>query len=175
MPDQYTLQALQRDELAPRHRPPVFAEVDLISSHTPWTRIPRLIPWDHLGDGSVFDRIPVEESTRAKLFGDAARARKAYGHSIEYTMSTIVSFMRRYGDDNLVTILLGDHQPPAVTGQGATHDVPISIIARDPNVTDQVAAWHWQDGLHPNPHAPVLPMEAFRDRFLAAFGSAPRH
>jgi hypothetical protein len=175
MPDQFALQALQRDELAPRHRRPVFAEVDLISSHTPWTRIPRLVPWDQLGDGSVFNRIPTEESTRAKLFGDAARARKAYGHSIQYTMSTIVSFMRRYGDDNLVTVLLGDHQPPAVTGQGATHDVPISIIAHDPKVTDQLAAWHWQDGLHPSPHAPVWPMATFRDRLLTAFGSTPSH
>ena len=46
MPDQYVLEALQRLELAKRHRPPLFAEVDLISSHAPWTRIPRLIPWD---------------------------------------------------------------------------------------------------------------------------------
>ena len=71
MPDQYALLALQRLELAKRHRPPLFAEVDLISSHAPWTRIPRLIPWDDVGDGSVFDRIPAQESTQAALFGDA--------------------------------------------------------------------------------------------------------
>ena len=173
MPDQYVLSSLRRLELAKRHRPPVFAEVDLISSHTPWTRIPRLIPWGDVGDGSIFDRVPAEESTRAKLFGDAHRARAAYGHSIEYTMSTIVSFVQHYGDDKLVVVLLGDHQPPIVTGQGATHDVPISIIAHDPKVTDQIAGWGWQDGLLPNPQAPVWPMSAFRDRFLTAFGSAP--
>ena len=61
MPDQYTFLALQRRELAKRHRPPLFAEVDLISSHAPWTRIPRLISWDDVGDGSIFDRIPAEE------------------------------------------------------------------------------------------------------------------
>ena len=38
MPDQYTLAAVHRLELAPRDRPPLFAEVDLISSHAPWTR-----------------------------------------------------------------------------------------------------------------------------------------
>ena len=136
MPDQYVLSALQRLELAKRHRPPLFAEVDLISSHAPWTRIPRLIPWDDVGDGSIFHRVPVEESTRAKLFGDAKRARAAYGHSIEYTMSTIVSFVQHYGNDKTVVVLLGDHQPATtVSGQGATHDVPISIIAHDPKVT----------------------------------------
>ena len=71
MPDQYTLEALHRLELAPRHRPPLFAEVDLISSHAPWTRIPRLIPWEDVGDGSIFHRLPAEESTQASLFGDA--------------------------------------------------------------------------------------------------------
>jgi phosphatidylglycerophosphate synthase len=172
MPDQYVLSSLHRLELAKRHRRPVFAEVDLISSHTPWTRIPRLIPWADVGDGSIFHRVPAEESTHTKLFGDARRARTAYGHSIQYTMSTIVSFVRHYGDDKLVVVLLGDHQPPIVTGQGATHDVPISIIAHDPKVTDQIAGWGWQDGLLPGPQAPVWPMSAFRDRFLAAFGSA---
>jgi phosphatidylglycerophosphate synthase len=172
MPDQYALLALQRRELATRRRPPVFAEVDLISSHAPWTRIPRLIAWDDVGDGSIFDRIPAEESTQAALFGDAERARAAYGHSIEYSLSTLFSFVQRYGDDKLVLVVLGDHQPATlVTGRGAGHDVPVSVIARDPAVMDQIAGWGWQDGMLPSPQAPVWPMAAFRDRFLTAFGS----
>jgi phosphatidylglycerophosphate synthase len=174
MPDQYVLAALQRQELAKRDRPPLFAEVDLISSHTPWTKIPRLIPWDKVGDGSIFNRIPAEESTRAALFGDSKRARAAYGHSIEYSMGAIVSFVRRYGDDKSVVVLLGDHQPATtVSGQGASHDVPITVIAHDPKVTDQIAGWHWDSGLRPRPQAPVWPMASFRDRFLTAFGSTP--
>jgi CDP-alcohol phosphatidyltransferase len=174
MPDQYTLLALQRRELAKRHRPPIFAEVDLISSHAPWTRTPRFISWDDVGDGSVYDRIPAKESTKASLFGDSERARAAYAHSIEYSLNTIFSFVQRYGDDNLVLVVLGDHQPATVvTGQDASHDVPISVIAHDPKVLDQIAGWRWQDGMSPSPDAPVWPMAAFRDRFLAAFGSLP--
>jgi phosphatidylglycerophosphate synthase len=174
MPDQYTLLALQRRELAKRHRPPLFAEVDLISSHAPWTRIPRLVSWDDVGDGSIFDRLPAEESTKAGLFGDAERARAAYAHSIEYSLSTIFSFVQRYGDDDLVLVVLGDHQPATVvTGQGASHDVPISLIAHEPTVLHQIAGWSWQDGMLPSPQAPVWPMAAFRDRFLTAFGSSP--
>jgi phosphatidylglycerophosphate synthase len=172
MPDQYTLLALQRRELAERHRPPLFAEVDLISSHAPWTRIPRLITWGDVGDGSIFDRIPAEEATHASLFGDAERARAAYGHSIEYSLGALFSFVRHYGKDNLVLVVLGDHQPATVvTGQGASHDVPISVIAHDPKVMDRIAGWSWQDGMLPSPRAPVWPMAAFRDRFLSAFGS----
>jgi phosphatidylglycerophosphate synthase len=174
MPDQYTLLALRSRELARRDRAPLFAEVDLISSHAPWTRIPPLIPWGEVGDGSIYDRLPAEESTKASLFGDSERARAAYGHSIEYSLSTIFSFVRRFGHDDLVLVVLGDHQPATVvTGQGASRDVPISVIARDPKVMDRIAGWRWQDGMSPSPQAPVWPMEAFRDRFLTAFGSSP--
>jgi len=172
MPDQYTLLELQRRELAKRRRPPVFAEVDLISSHAPWTRIPQVIAWDEVGDGSIFDRLPAEEATQASLFGDAERARTAYGHSIEYSMRTILSFVRRYGDDRLVLVVLGDHQPATlVTGHDdPSHDVPISVIARDPKVIKRIAGWSWEDGMSPSRRAPVWPMGAFRDRFLTAFG-----
>jgi hypothetical protein len=174
MPDQYAFHALQRLELAKRHRPPLFAEVDLISSHAPWTRIPRLISWDDVGDGSIFGRIPAAESTHAALFGDGRRARAAFGHSIEYSLRTLFSFVQRYGNDNLVLVVLGDHQPATlVTGEGATHDVPISVIAHDPKVMDQISGWDWQNGMLPSPRAPVWPMDAFRDRFLSAFGSTP--
>jgi phosphatidylglycerophosphate synthase len=174
MPDQYTLLALQRRELAGRDRAPLFAEVDLISSHAPWTRIPGFIPWGDVGDGSVYNRLPVEESTKASLFGDSERARAAYGLSIEYSLNTVFSFVQRYGHEDLVLVVLGDHQPATVvTGQGASHDVPISVIAHDAEVMDRIAGWRWEEGMSPSPRAPVWPMEAFRDRFLSAFGSSP--
>ena len=58
MPDQYALQALQKLELARRHRRPVSRRNLLTSSHEPWTRIPPLISWDRLGNGSIFKRLP---------------------------------------------------------------------------------------------------------------------
>jgi hypothetical protein len=163
MPDQYTFLALRRLELAKRDRPPLFAEVDLISSHAPWSRIPRLVDWADVGDGSIFGRIPAEEPTQG--------VRSAYGRSIEYSLRTLFSFVQRYGDDDLVLVVLGDHQPATiVTGQGAGHDVPISVIAHDPKVISRIAGWQWQDGMLPSTQAPVWPMSAFRDRFLTAFG-----
>ena len=172
MPDQYVLLALQRLELAKRDRPHVFAEVDLVSSHTPWTRIPRLIDWNDVGDGSIFNSMPVDRLTRAELFGDLERVRAAYGQSIEYTMNALVSFVQHYGDDNLVLVVLGDHQPSKIiTGENPSHDVPVSIIAHDPAVLDRITGWGWQDGLRPGLRAPVWPMDAFRDRFFGAFGS----
>jgi phosphatidylglycerophosphate synthase len=175
MPDQYVLSAMQRLELAKRHRRHVFAELDLVSSHTPWTHIPRRIDWRDVGDGSVFNSVPVDHTAKSALWSDSSRLRAAYGRSIQYTMSTLVSFVRRYGDPNLVLVVLGDHQPStAVTGLSPSHDVPISVIAHDPAVLDRIAGWGWGDGLRPVPQAPVWPMSAFRDRFLSAFGSRAR-
>ena len=172
MPDQYVLAALQRLELAKSDRRPVFAEVDLVSSHTPWTRIPQLIDWSDVGNGSIFKRMPVAQLTRAELFGDLARVRAAYGQSIEYSLNALVSFVQHYGDDNLVLVVLGDHQPSKIiTGDNPSHDVPISVIAHDPAVLDKIAGWGWQDGLRPSPKAPVWRMDAFRNRFFSAFGS----
>jgi phosphatidylglycerophosphate synthase len=172
MPDQYVLLALQRFELAHRHRRSLFAEVDMVSSHAPWTRIPELIDWGKVGNGSVFDSLPVSTVTTAALWGDHEKVRGAYGRSIEYSLNALISFVQHYGDDNLVLVVLGDHQPSTVvTGlhPDLSHDVPVSVIAHDPAVLDRIAAWGWDDGLRPSQQAPVWPMSAFRDRFLSAF------
>jgi phosphatidylglycerophosphate synthase len=172
MPDQYVLSALQRLELGKAHRRPLFAEVDLVSSHTPWNRIPRMIPWSEVGDGAVYKSMTVSQLSRSELFGDLPRVRAAYGQSIRYTMNALVSFVQNDGDPNLVLIVLGDHQPAKIiTGENPSHDVPISVIAHDPAVLDKISGWGWQDGLRPSPNAPVWRMDAFRNRFFSAFGS----
>jgi hypothetical protein len=164
MPDQYVLLALERLELAKPQRRPVFSEIDLVSSHAPWVRIPPLIDWSRVGDGSIFNRLPIDESG----FTDAKRG---YSRSIKYSLRTLFSFVQHYGRKNLVLIVLGDHQPSRVVSQPPGHDVPISIIAHDPSVLQHLAGWGWVDGMRPASTAPVWPMSAFRDRFLSAFGS----
>jgi phosphatidylglycerophosphate synthase len=174
MPDQYVMSAFQRLELAAPDRAPVMAEIDLVSSHEPWTRIPRLIDWSKVGDGSVFARMPVEQVSRAALWSDRDKVRAAYGRSVRYSVNTLVSFVEHYADDNLVLVILGDHQPATIiTGPDASHDVPITIVAHDKAVMDRISGWGWQDGLRPDPHAPVWPMSAFRDRFLTVYGGQP--
>ena len=153
-----------------------MAEIDLVSSHEPWTPLPRMLDWDELGDGSVYDGMPAEGPTPAEVFGDAARVRALYGQSIEYALTALISFVTTFHahDDDLVLVLLGDHQPASiVSGADATHDVPITIIARDPAVLDRIAPWGWDEGMRPAPDAPLWRMDAFRDRFLTAFGASP--
>jgi hypothetical protein len=172
MPDQFILSAFQRLELAKADRAPVMAEIDLVSSHTPWAPLPRLVGWDEVGDGAVFDLMPGQGRTPDELWSDSNQVKAAYGQSIRYSLNTLVSFVQNAHDDNLVLVLLGDHQPATiVSGSGASHDVPITIIAHDPKVMDRISSWGWQDGMLPSPQAPVWPMDTFRDRFLTAYGA----
>jgi phosphatidylglycerophosphate synthase len=174
IPDQYTLAAFARRELAPAHRRPVMAEIDLVSSHTPWAPLPRIVPWQRLGDGSVYDPMPAQGEQPSAVWRDGAQVQAAYGESVQYSLHALDSFLQNVHDDNLVLIVLGDHQPATVvSGARAGHDVPVSIIARDPQVLARIAAWRWQPGLLPNAHAPVWRMDAFRNRFLRAFSAAP--
>ena len=67
-------------------------------------------------------------------------------------------------------LVLGDHQPATiVSGRQAGHDVPITIIAHDPAVMNRISGWGWQDGMLPQPNAPVWRMDSFRDRFFKAY------
>jgi phosphatidylglycerophosphate synthase len=161
MPDQYAFQALQKRQLAKPNRPPIFAEIDTTSSHEPWTRIPPLISWNRLGNGSIFNRLPID---RTGLTG----AQQGYAKSIQYSLRTLYQFVERYGDKNTVLIVLGDEQPSRVISQ-ANHEVPMTIIAHDPKVIDRLSNWGWTNGMLPSSTAPVWLMSAFRNRFLNAF------
>ncbi|MEH0932412.1 sulfatase-like hydrolase/transferase [Micromonospora sp. CPCC 205558] len=167
-PDQFTLASWQRLEQT-KSNGNVMTELALVSSHAPWTPVPPLLDWADVGDGAVFRGAGAGRSDDKRRTTTQIRA--DYRKSIEYTLGTLISYVQTYGDDDLVFIVLGDHQPAAVvTGENASHDVPISIITRDRAVLDRISGWGWQDGLKPGPQAPVWRMDAFRDRFLTAFG-----
>lgn len=171
VPDQYTMSAFERMEHGRSDRPPLFAEIALASSHAPWPLIPPVIGWDQVGDGSVFQSFATGEPRDAVWAKGADAVRSAYSRSIAYSLQTLTSWVQTSGDDDLVLIVLGDHQAaPFIIGPDAGRDVPISIITRDRGVLDRIAGWGWEDGLRPGPDAPVWPMEDFRDRFLTTFG-----
>jgi phosphatidylglycerophosphate synthase len=172
MPDQYIFSAFQRLELGPGHKP-VMAEIDTVSSHSPWAPLPTMVPWSQVGNGSIFDPMPARGENPLSIVDSASEERQAYTTSIKYSLRVITSWVTELKDPNLVLILLGDEQPDTpITSPGASHNVPISIIARDPSVFRDIASWGWQDGLVPSRHAPVEPMSAFRNKFLDAFSTA---
>ncbi|MGW6732998.1 CDP-alcohol phosphatidyltransferase [Streptomyces sp. NPDC055013] len=174
MPDQYALEAFQRRIHGKKRDKPLMSFVILTSSHQPWAPLPKMVDWDDLGDGSVFGPIQKAGKKAADVLTDTTKSREEYGKSVEYSLTGLTQWMERYGTDDTVLVFLGDHQPMArVSGNHASRDVPISIVAKDPKVLDKIADWNWTDGLKPAEDAPVWRMSAFRDRFLTAYGSTP--
>ena len=175
MPDQFTLAALERLELdGPRTARPLMAEVELTSSHGPWAPLPTTVDPAVLGDGSVFDGIRADAVSATALWSDRSAVPGAYRTSIAYSLTSLLSFVERRADDDLVVVMLGDHQPSTiVSGFGGNRDVPVTVIARDPRVVERLSGWGWQAGLTPRDAGPVWPMADFRDRFLTTY-SSPR-
>ena len=171
IPDQYSLQTFQRSERAVPGHAPLMAEVVLVSSHAPWPLIPDVIDWNTVGDGAVFHTMTSGEPRDAVWAKGTEAVRTAYRRSIEYSLSSLISYVQTYGDDNLVLVVLGDHQAaPVITGATTGREVPITLVARDRAVLDRISGWGWDEGLRPGPQAPIWRMDAFRDRFLSAFG-----
>lgn len=174
VPDQYSLSAFERLEHGKPGRGPMMAEIILASSHNPWAPIPRTLGWDEIGDGSVYDAIEESGKDPEEVWKDPAQVRTEYRRAIEYSLTTLITYVEKYGDENTVLVFLGDHQPVStVTEDRFGRDVPVSILARDPAVLERVSDWDWQPGLRPGPDAPVWRMDAFRDRFLSAYGDRP--
>lgn len=174
IPDQYTLSTLDRLTAGSPQRP-TMAVVPLITSHAPWSMVPPTVTWDDLGDGSIYGSSADDaEQPEAILSRDPTRVRADYARSISYSLHSLISYAARESGDDLVVIMVGDHQPaPVVTGPDAGRDVPITVITGDPAVLQRIDSWGWSSGLRPAADAPVWPMESFRNRFLAAFAARP--
>ncbi|MER5660971.1 sulfatase-like hydrolase/transferase [Streptomyces mirabilis] len=174
MPDQYALTAFERLVHSKKHDKPLMSTIILTSSHQPWAPIPKLVPQDQVGDGSIYNAIEKAGKKPADIITDSTKSKQEYGKSIQYSVSSLIDYLVKYGNKNTVLIFLGDHQPIArVSGNHASRDVPVSIVAKDPKVLDKIADWNWADGLQPKQDTPVWKMNAFRDRFLTAYGSTP--
>jgi len=175
MPDQFTLAAFERAELAVALRAPVMAEIAMISSHAPWTPIAPILDWDGLGDGRVFDAYASAGDPPEVVWRDSERVRDQFRLSIDYTLRVAGAFAARRavrGSRAPLVIVLGDHQPaPMVSQDPVGFDVPIHVIG-PPALVAAIDGWGFTPGMIPAPDAPAWRMDVFRDRFLAAFSAA---
>ena len=170
VPDQFSLESFEKLEYGKKNRDPIMAEIILASSHNPWSPIAHTIPWNQLGDGTIFNQIKKEGTNPTEVWKSAKSVRTEYRKAIQYSVDSLTQWVQRYGNKNTVLVFLGDHQPvPTVTGGTTDRDVPITIVAHDPKVLDKISSWGWTDGLKPADSAPVLGMDKFRDRFMTAY------
>ncbi len=171
MPDQYTLSAFERLGRAPARAAGerVMAEVALISSHAPWTPVARLIDWDKVGDGSVFNQQAEAGDPPSVVWADPERVRRQYIQTIDYSLETLGSYMSRFGEDT-VFVILGDHQPAAIiTGPNASRAVPIHVVSADRDLLARFEREGFQPGMLPAAETREWPMNAMRQVLIDLF------
>jgi hypothetical protein len=171
MPDQYTLSAFERLVRGPGRESgkPVMAEIALISSHAPWTPVARVIDWDDVGDGSIFNEQAMSGDPPSVVWSDPERVRRQYIATIDYSLETLGSYMTRFGKDT-VFVVLGDHQPAAiVTGPNASRAVPMHVVSGDADLIARFRAEGFSVGMLPAANAREWPMDAMRQVLIDRF------
>jgi hypothetical protein len=168
IPDQYALARLEAVEVQAVPRAPLFVFFPTITSHAPFRPTPPYQPdWARLTTDAPYDAsVQPAAQSRESDWRDLA---PAYADSIGYTIRSLAGFLRRREGEDLVMIVLGDHQPPAgVAGENASWDVPVHVIASRPAVLDALVAAGFTRGLAPA-GASIGPLHALGPRLLDAF------
>jgi hypothetical protein len=149
IPDQYALARLDAQESVRTPRVPLFVFFPTITSHAPFRPTPPYQPdWARMTSAAPYDASV--RSVAMQRDADWNDLGPAYADSIGYTLRTLAGFLRHRAGDDLVLIVLGDHQPPAgVAGEHASWDVPVHVIASRPEVLDALAAAGFAPGLEP--------------------------
>jgi hypothetical protein len=169
VPDQYTLARFTERELAPGHAP-LFAEIVLVSSHTPFAPVPPYVAdWR---DDHPFRGVAQADWRRIYAEPDWAHLERPYLESVVYDLETLAGWLAALPGDGLV-IILGDHQPPGiVSGATSPWTVPIHVLSRDPALIAPFLRQGYVEGAQPPQNTHIKGMESFLGDFLAGFSTA---
>ena len=175
MPDQFTFAAMDRllraDRSDGRH---LLVQLATGSSHAPWTPVPRLVDWDSIGDGRVFDAMAAAGDPPETVWRDRDRVRAQYRLAVDYALRVVLSYAARHAEDPPLMIVTGDHQAAGFVALDERPDVPLHLIGPAHLVERATGVWGLAPGLIPPDDASVVPMDRMRDRILRAFSATAR-
>ncbi len=150
----------------------MFAFFPTTNTHTPFSPTPPYQPdWSTVLTEQPFDAPELQQAW--EQYPDWLNLGPSYVHALSYTYETLGGYLRLRADRDFVMILLGDHQPPAVvSGEGASWEVPVHVIASRKDILDSLLAQGFRPGLFPR-HPATAHMNALLPILLSAFSSHP--
>jgi hypothetical protein len=172
MTDQYVLAKLDAEDVSTSPRAPLFVFFPTVSTHAPFLPVPPYQPdW-----ARMLDRRPYPQDILLEAWGhppDWLNLGPGYVKALSYTYDTLGGYLLWRPRRDFVMVIVGDHQPPAVvTGDGASWDVPVHVIASRPALLDRLTARHgFRAGLEPAGPA-VSRIDGLMPVLLDAFGDA---
>ena len=167
IPDQYALAKLDALERTTRPRAPVLAVFPTSTTHAPFGPVaPYQADWARLLTRTPYDADEAPRAIAARP--DLTNLRPSYLRAMAYDFESLAGYVRQQADDPLL-IIIGDHQPPAaVSGAGASWEVPVHVIGRRAALLDQLLAHGFRPGLAPA-RPSIGPMHGLVPVFLDAF------
>lgn len=171
MPDQFTFAAM--DRLLRNRRSddrPFFIQMALGSSHAPWVPVPKVIDWNALGDGTVFDPLVAASDPPRVVWQDNDRVRAQYRLAVDYALQTVFAYAALHADNPPLMIIVGDHQAAGFVALDDRPHVPMHIVGPQPLV-DLLSDANFTPGLVPPETTPVRRMDLMRAHILQALSS----
>jgi hypothetical protein len=154
VPDQFS--RARFEQLHPRgpEAPPRFLFFPTITSHLPFGPVPPYqADWDRLLTTDPFG--PEANERLRNAYVDWLDMLPNYIGMFDYTYRWLGGWLQRPHPRETVMLWVGDHQPAAsVSGEGASWDVPVHVVTRDPALLARFIAQGFTPGLVPQ--RPVL-------------------
>jgi hypothetical protein len=149
IPDQYSLAALDLRERQRQPRKPLLLFFPTVSTHIPFEPIPPLQPdWQRMLSAQPYDAAPLQRAFARRP--DWTAMGKSYVASVAYFFDVLASYLHERANDDLVLIVIGDHQPAAnVSGEGAPWDVPVHVISKRTDILQTLQRQGFRSGLTP--------------------------
>ena len=149
---------------------PVAAYYQLVSSHTPFNRIPPIIEdWEELGDGTVYEERSQEILTFDNSWSGGTELIEGYTAAISYTFRAITKYVEDelHHDREPILIIFGDHQAQRPIREADAHlSVPIHVASRDPDIVDRFRSRGFQQGMVSDEAPPHRNMSDFFPLFM---------
>lgn len=174
--DQYALwagHAYLEDAIAPGGAAadrPVLAYYQLVSSHTPFNRIPPIIEdWNELGDGTVYERRSDEIKRFNNSWTGGSELVEGYIAAISYVFQSLTKYVTDLlpVDRSPIVIVFGDHQAQRPIREPDAHlSTPIHIASRDPAILEAFLDRGFQRGMVSDEQPPHRSMASFFPLFL---------
>ncbi len=149
IPDQFSLAKFDALEAGQPSREPRLVFFPTISTHFPFIPTPPYQPdWTRLFDAHPYDGPAIVRAYAEQP--DWSHFGPGYVQAIGYDYATLAGYLRQQQDRDLVMIVLGDHEPAAaVSGEGASWDVPVHVIASRPEILERLKTRGFRTGLTP--------------------------
>jgi len=169
IPDQFSLHRLDALEVNRTSRAPLFVFFPTISPHFPFSPTPPYQPdWQRMSSPGPYDGPDLERAYERQP--DWEHFAPGYVDSMTYEFASMAGYLRQHAERDVVMVVLGDHQPPAlVSGVGASWNVPVHIVASRRDVLDRLAASGFRKGFTPS-GAAIGRMHVLVPLLLDAFG-----